>query len=267
MQESIFTFKATLLLLLFVITQPWVGRSAFAQPVPQMPPPGQATSAPEKPSSEKKQPEEFGVTPWTEYGEFNEEDEEVADTRFFQTGRFFGVSVGGGFAGALGNRGLLWKGGFPSLDLKVHYWFDFNLAMDLGFWQSSHFYEILSRSERVDIRQSSFGATVKYYIPTQNLSSAIGFASPYVLLGVSSYTKSQFSSRTQATDEDTQFGMNAGAGLEFVISHRKTYLTLEGRLHSIPYLDSNSSDFVLTNAIADLQGMHWNTSLGILFTW
>jgi hypothetical protein len=234
---------------------------SWAQATPPKPPEGAPSAAP------KKTTEEYGVTPWTEYGEFNEEDEEIADTRFFQTGRFFGVSVGGGFAGALGNRGLLWKGGFPSIDLKVHYWFDFNLALDLSYGQSSHFYEILSRNERVDIKQNTFGASVKYYIPTQNLSSAIGFASPYLLLGIASYSKVEFSSRTQATTQDSQAGINAGGGLEFVIAHRKTYLTLEGRLHSVPYLDSNSSDFVLTNAIENLQGLHWNTSLAVLFTW
>jgi hypothetical protein len=239
----------------------------FAQPIPPpSAPPGAAPTEPKKAPSSKNSGD-LDASPWAGYGEFNEEEEEIADTRFFQTGRFFGVSLGGGMAGALGNRGLLWQGGFPSIDLKVHYWFDFNLALDLGFNQSSFFYEILSRGERVDIKQSSFGASVKYYIPTQNLSSAIGFASPYLVLGIASYTKQDFSQKTEATTEDSQAGVNAGAGLEFVISHRKTYLTVEGRLHSIPYLDSNSTDFATTNAIDDLAGLHWNTSVSILFTW
>jgi hypothetical protein len=239
--------------------------SALAQ---QAGPPG--TGAP-PPKEEKKAPtkreEDFSTTPWTEYGEFNEEEEEVADTRFFQFGRFFGASIGAGVGGALGNRGLLWQGGFPSVDLKIHYWFDFNLAMDLGFNQASFFYERLTLSERVDIRTNFFGASVKYYIPTQDLSSAIGFAGPYFLIGVASYTKDEVSSLNQGTTSDSQFGFNAGAGLEFVLSHRKVYLSLEGRAHSVPYLDSTSKDFITSNGITDLSGLIWNTSVGLLFTW
>lgn len=34
---------------------------------------------------------------------FNEEEEEAADTAFFQRGRFFGLSAGLGYQGAVGN--------------------------------------------------------------------------------------------------------------------------------------------------------------------
>ena len=85
------------------------------------------------------QPEEedFSSSPFTEYGEFNEEQDEAADTKFFQYGRLFGVSLGLGFEGVTGNRGLLWQGGFPMIEMKVHYWFDFNVALDLGFANAS----------------------------------------------------------------------------------------------------------------------------------
>src|SRR5438045_3135633 len=68
------------------------------------------------------QPEEddYSATPFTEYGEFNEEAEEATDQKFFQYGRFFGVSVGLGLDGALGNRAKLWRGGFPMIDFKLH---------------------------------------------------------------------------------------------------------------------------------------------------
>ena len=88
------------------------------------------------------QPEEddFSNTPFTEYGEFNEEADEEADANFFAHGRFFGVSLGLGFEGVTGNRGLLYQGGFPMVNGKIHYWFDFNFALDMDFYFASHFY-------------------------------------------------------------------------------------------------------------------------------
>src|SRR4051812_45090894 len=74
--------------------------------------------------------DDFSTTPFTEYGEFNnQEAEEEEDTKFFQYGRFFGLSIGFGTQGVTGNRGQLWQGGFPMVEFKLHYWFDFNIAM------------------------------------------------------------------------------------------------------------------------------------------
>src|SRR5688572_24009328 len=76
--------------------------------------------------------DDFSNTPFTEYGEFNEQDDEEAETKFFQYGRFFGVSLAAGYQGVTGNRGIVWKGGLPAIDFKVHCWFDFNTAIQLG---------------------------------------------------------------------------------------------------------------------------------------
>src|SRR5690348_7039292 len=80
---------------------------AFAQD--QQPPQGDQQQKEDR----TLQPEEddYKGTPFTEYGDFNDENEEDEDTKFFQSGRFFGVSAGLGFEGATGNRGAIWQGG------------------------------------------------------------------------------------------------------------------------------------------------------------
>src|SRR5688572_16869261 len=94
-------------------------------------------TSPDKPQP-SAQGDEFSETPYTRYGEFNEDEDEAEATTFFQYGRFFGVSAGLGFQGVTGNRGLFWRGGFPTLALKVHYWFSFIFALDLEFTTSAH---------------------------------------------------------------------------------------------------------------------------------
>src|SRR4051812_6901711 len=93
-----------------------------------------AEGAPSAGKASQPEDEDFTGSPFTEYGEFNEDADEAADAKFFQYGRLFGISLGGGYQGAGGNRGLLWQGGFPNIDFKLHYWFDFNFALDLNFF-------------------------------------------------------------------------------------------------------------------------------------
>jgi hypothetical protein len=254
--------------------------SAWAQPAPLTPgaPPPAPSGAPQNgpPASngsggdrtQISEEEDFSGTPFTEYGEFNEEEEEAADTRFFQTGRFFGLSIGGGAEGALGNRGVLWQGGIPALSFKVHYWFDFNLAMDLSVGSSNHFYEILDDEEHVDIRFNHFGSAVKYYFNTRNISSAVSFASPYILAGFASYTKTEASTLEETVDApETRIGLNAGGGLEFVLKHRKAYVQIEGRLHMVSFTDTYSPRFSESIGIPDVTGAFYTTTVSVMFTW
>jgi hypothetical protein len=215
------------------------------------------------------QPEEddFSSTPFTEYGEFNEEQDEAADTRFFQYGRFFGVSVGVGAESISGNRGLLWQGGWPLLDFKVHYWFDFNVALDLGVFTAPHFYDIASDSEHVDVSMVHLGVDVKYYFDTKNLSAAISFANPYVVLGFGSYSKTEVSTLEETTEQDTAVGLNAGAGLEFAIRHRKVYFQIEGKAHFATFKDTFTTEFRNSAGLDDLQGNFFTVTAALMFTW
>ncbi len=215
----------------------------------------------------KPEEDDYSTTPFTEYGEFNETGDEEADQKFFQFGRFFGVSIGAGFEFIDGFRGALWQGGFPLIDFKVHYWFDFNIAVDLGFATVSQYYDTtLANLQHVDVNLFRVGVDIKYYFDTKALSSAISFANPYLLLGAGSYSKIENSTAAQSQDSDTSLGVCGGAGFEFTIAPRKTFFEIEAKIHIITFKDTYTSRFS-TVGLSDLTGSFYTISGNLLFTW
>ncbi len=213
--------------------------------------------------------EDFSTTPFTEYGDFNEEAEENEDTRFFQHGRFFGLSLGSGFEGVTGNRGLLWQGGFPMIDLRMHYWFDFNLAFDFGYFYVPHFYEFsrAGSNDHVDVNVSFIGFAIKYYFDTKNLSAALTFANPYISMGGGIAYKTENSRLLGIASSDNTLGLDIGAGLEFPIKPKKIFFAIEGKFFSAVYADNASTDFTKSPGIPDLKGSFYTVTGNFLFTW
>ncbi len=229
------------------------------------------TSAPPETSTQPSRTEvpeddDFSNSPFTQYGEFNEEDDEIQDTRFFQYGRFFGISLGAGYEGVTGNRGQLWQGGFPALDFKVHVWLDFNFALSIGVLTANHNYAL--SEGQVDINMFRLGLDLKYYFDTKNLSAAISFANPYLVVGFGNYTKSQtnLTISTEA-ESDSNTGVNFGAGLEFAIIPRKVFFSLEGKLHIVSFKDRYSTEFESDPGIPNLEGYFYTFIGSFLFTW
>jgi hypothetical protein len=216
--------------------------------------------------------DDFAKTPFTEYGSFNEDAEEDAETRFMQYGRLFGVSVGVGNEGVTGNRGQLWRGGFPLLELKMHYWFDFNLAVALVFASGKHNFDAPSTSaagSMVNVSTTRIGVDLKYYFDVKNLSAPISFCNPYILGGAGSFSKTQTNEAdTSLNESDSALYLSGGAGLEFAIKPRKTYFELEGRVMSATFKDTNSIYQSASGSnLNDLSGMFYSVSGTFLFTW
>jgi hypothetical protein len=217
----------------------------------------------------KPEEDDFTGTPFTEYGEFNESNDEDEDARFFKHGRFFGASLGLGFEFLDGNRGALWQGGFPMVDFKLHYWFNFNLALDIGFFTASHFFEstALSGLGKVDVNILHVGLDIKYYFETKNLSAPISFANPYVLVGAGSFSKTQNSIAQPAPDTDNSLGISGGGGLEFAMVPRKSYFAVEAKVHTVKFRDTYTEIYKTSNNLPDLTGLFYTFSASILFTW
>lgn len=256
-----------------------LSQSVFAEGPPQdipqdagAPPPVDVpispTQNPDSSKGNKSEEDDFSSTPFTEYGEFNESTDEEADARFFQFGRFFGVSLGLGFEFVDGYRGALWQGGFPMFDFKLHYWFDFNFAIDLGFFTAKHFFESAAQVAQgyMDVNMLHVGLDVKYYFDTKNLGSAITFANPYVLIGVGSFSKTQNSVQQGITDPDYALGVSLGGGLEFAVAPRKTYIEIEGKVHIVTFKDTFTTNYQ-SAGLPNLTGLFYTVSANVLFTW
>jgi len=208
------------------------------------------------------QPEEddYSNTPFTQYGEFNGDKDEEEDTKFFQAGRFFGVSAGLGFETASGNLGALYSGGFPLIDLKVHYWFDFNFALDVGF-SSVNFNYVNTNTQNVNIIR--VGVDLRYYFDVRNVTAAISFANPYILIGAGDYTKNETDAITQVTNNFSSFGFCAGGGLEFALKPKKAYFQVEGKVHFVNFSDTQSA----TGGLPNQTGQFYSLTGNFMWTW
>lgn len=216
---------------------------------------------------DKSEEEDFSRTPFTQYGEFNAFNDDEEDAKYYQFGRFFGVSLGLGFEFIDGNRGILWQGGFPMIDLKVHYWFDFNFGLDLGFFSVYQYFNTSAQGlQHVDINMLRVGIDIKYYISTRDLSAALSFANPFFLLGAGSFTKTQNSNVRQTQDQDSSLGVSLGMGLEMVVSPKKVYFQIEAKMHLVTFQDTYTTDFQ-SASIQDLTGNFYTLSGNMLFTW
>jgi hypothetical protein len=228
------------------------------------------------PSSEKpsagpllqEEEEDYKATPYMQYGEFNEEKEEEEELNFFQNGRFFGVSLGLGIETADGNRGTLWKGGFPLVDLKLHYWFDFNFALDLDFYYTQHNYTT-GNTGAVNIALYRAGIDLKYYFDTKNISAPISFANPYLIVGLGDYSETESGAtitNSGTPNNSSAIGFAGGAGVEFAVKPRSTYITLEGKINIVTFDLDQTGNFA-QYGLSDTTGNLYTFVASILFTW
>jgi hypothetical protein len=220
------------------------------------------------------QPEEddFTGTPYTEYGEFNEEEDEEEDAKFFKFGRLFGISLGLGFQGVDGYKGVIYEGGFPVLDAKIHYWFDFHFAVDLDIAWAQHSYNddiSTTKGGQISVNIIRFGIDGKYYFDTHNLSAPLSFASPYVVVGFGAFSKSESSAKKDTNEVDTAVGFSPGMGLEFALKPRKAFLALEAKYNIVNFpKDSGTDRFVnATPKLENFTGNFFSLLVNFLLTW
>jgi hypothetical protein len=231
--------------------------------------PGGATSSsgPAKDRALPSDPDEFSPNPFTDYGEFNNQDQqEEDDTKFLQFGHLFGVSLYVGQDLPLGNRGELWQGGFPLVMGELHYWFDFHLVMDLGVSWAPHYFTSNADGEGyTTVSLVHVYVNLRYYFDTKNLSAPISFASPYVLIGFGDFAKTQSYQGTSQSDSDSEVGVTGGVGLEFPISINSVYFDLEATISAVTFQDTQANPY--NNGPSTLSGPLTTFTGGLMFTW
>jgi hypothetical protein len=259
--------RRSLPLALLLVAFAGTTRPAFAE---EPPPP---VSVENSTGGRTVQPEEddYKQTPYTSFGEFSDEDE-LEDTRFFQYGRFFGVSLGLGYEGATGNRGTLYTGGLPAFSVRVHYWFDFNFALTLGIYSAKHNYAGTkdgSSGVKSNVDLFLLGSELRYYFDTRDSTAPVTFAGPFLIVGMGNYSKSENDVTSPGSVvKDTSLGISFGAGLEFPLKPRKSYLNLETKFHAVSFNDDGLQ--VTTTGgkvISDSNGMLFTIMASVLFTY
>lgn len=209
--------------------------------------------------------------PFSDYGEFDSSEDEAADEKFFQFGRFFGIGIGTGFTTATGDAGKIYQGGFPTVDLRLAYWFDFQFALQLSVQNSSHNYDI-SPDGLTNTNLFRTLVAIKYYFDTKDLSAPITFIGPHLIAGFGYYqrTDNVGSGSNNALDQTTvsssAAGFNAGLGFELTMKPKKTYLQIETLGHFINFPDGNDGHFSGVK-IATRNGIWLSTTVSLMFTW
>lgn len=202
-------------------------------------------------------------SPYLEYGEFSMGDDEDSETLYYQYGRFFGLSVGAGFQNALGNRGKLYQSAFPRMDLRVHYWFDFQAALVLNVNFANHNFTYNSQDTRVNI--IGYGADIKYAFDVKNMGAALSFSNPYIFGGIGALSKLQSTGNSSSSDSDGSLSFSLGGGLEFPIVLKKSYFLLEARYFTQNFTDTSDDDYSLRTP--NLSGGFFTLGGHLLFTW
>jgi opacity protein-like surface antigen len=263
MQGCTFIFKLSrfFIILSLLLTPLLVAAPAYAQEG------GGKKLDDSKPSSD----DEIISGPFSDYGEFDSGEDEAEDERFFQYGRFFGVGLGLGFTTATGNAGKLYQGGFPTVDFRLDYWFDFQFALQIDVQNSSHSYNA-PPDGLTNVNLFRIMAQVKYYFDTRNMSAPITFVGPHLIAGGGFYQRTDNigtgNNTAQATSINTEqaFGFNAGAGLELTLKPKKTYLDFEAVAHFVQFPDSYTTKFQV-DGLNDISGTWLTFDVVLLWTW
>jgi hypothetical protein len=260
-------------LLVWILLAAVTGASAFAQGGPPAIPmqagpagagaPGGPEGAPAVPPKKEDTGLFDGSSPYLDYGDFNLSEEENEDTLYFQYGRYFGLSLGLGYQTATGNRGKLYEAAIPRFDARIVYWFGFHFAADLGVFFANHsFYD---QGVNYAVKMIGYGFHLKYYFDVKNASAPVSFANPYLIGGAGAISKSQ-SSLTQSTpDTDSTMSVDFGAGLEFPIVFKKTYLALELLYHTQSFQDTLETRY--EPRVPDLSGGFLTLGMNFMFVW
>ncbi len=202
------------------------------------------------------------TSPYLDYGDFSLNEEENEDTQYFQYGRFFGLSFGGGYETATGNRGKLYEPALPRFDIRVHYWFSFQFAADLGLFVANH--SFLDGTLNHDVKLIGYGVHLKYYFDVRDAAAPLTFANPYLSVGAGAINKTQTTSTQATPDIDSTISASIGGGLEFPIKYKKTYLELELLYNTQSFADTNETIY---KAVPDLTGGFMSLLAHFMFVW
>jgi hypothetical protein len=179
--------------------------------------------------------------PFIDYSEFEEAGDEEADINFFRHGRF--VTLGG----LLGQRRLTENMRDVYADssvfgLSLSYFFDFRFALQFSYITGSHpiRFKGPTTTVRGDSKVNSFGADIKYYLNTQNITRGLATFNPYLVGGFASVSRQNTTDGQAIFSNQSAMAFNAGAGIEFPLMRNKMYIGGQFLYQLVNFKDENS---------------------------
>lgn len=222
------------------------------------------------------------------FSDFNEDLEStqvLEDERFYRYGRFFSVNLGGGFTTFTGNRGQAYDDNHPTFHLSTNYFIDFQKAVTIGLEYSKHTmildtmvngYQNLGRLGAVVTDMTRVFVGYKYYLDTTDLGTAITYSNPY-FVGRLEYwyqTNKFLDKPTLEKQKGGGIGTGLGAGLEFPIELKASYIGVEFLYHVVNFFDKFTQDYrqvenqsTSTYGYDDLTGNVISVMITYNFTW
>lgn len=200
----------------------------------------------------------------------------MRDERFFRYSRFFNFEISMGFTAFDGNRGSAYDNQNPSFGASVHYFMESNLTMGVGAAFSKHAMLIEEPTRGypqeggvglIDVELYRFHYTIRFYIDTTNLGTAITFANPY-LVGRIEYWYESNIFRDQPNIDPQKgggLGFSGGLGLEFPIEFKEYYLGIEFLAHSLNLPDEYTQK--LEPLYSNLAGYAYSLMFSFTQTW
>lgn len=191
------------------------------------------------------------------FSDFNEDLESaqvLEDERFYRYGRFFSVNIGGGLTTFTGNRGAAYSDNHPTFHLSVNYFLDFQKAVTLGLEYSKHTMVIDSVVNGYQ-NNGILGAVItdmtrvfigyKYYIDTTDLGTAVTYSNPYFIGRLEYwYQTNKFIDQPSLPKEPGGgLGTGLGAGLEFPIELKSSYVSVEALYHVVNFFDKYTQNY------------------------
>ncbi len=168
--------------------------------------------------------------PFSDYSEFEENSEEESDTNFFHNGRFFSIALAVGYESFTNVLGQLYQPGI-SYGVNLTYFFDLKFGFQVGYMAGSHTESIVqtvaasstSNMYSGSLSLQHFEFDGKYFFNTQNVTKGLGAFNPYLIGGMSYYTRTQSFVTANVYTQDSEIGVQGGLGLEIPFSKNKMY--------------------------------------------
>lgn len=181
--------------------------------------------------------------PFTDYSDFEEDSDEEADINFFRNGRFFSVGLVTGLEGFTDVLGQLHK---PALTygIFVSYFFDLRFGLQVTYSTGDYSLRVKDTNGAVvgegKTNLQHLAVDIKYFLNTQNVTKGLGNINPFIVGGVTNYTRTRTLTGSQGFVRDTTFGFQAGAGVEFPINRNKMFFGVQGTYNYVSFVDESS---------------------------